>query len=599
MALASSNERREGDLRCIPSSPMGEVDMIGNTPWDLSAAYQLVFPSVGNLPALPLQEKNGAIYTKPWVVELILDLADYTPAVDLVGCLAIEPAAGDGAFLVPMAQRLAASCQRQNRPISDMAASLLAYELDEASAVAARLAVMNALSELGIPLERARGLADGWIHVGNYLFEAPGLPAADFVIGNPPYIRLEDVDDAAMGAYRAVYRTMRGRADIYVAFFEAALHRLKPNGICAFICADRWMFNQYGAELRRLVSTGFSVEAVIEMHDADAFAFDVSAYPAITVIRREKQGPVVVGRLESSAEGAGGGVLAASFRAIQSGDTELHVPSNLQAARVETWFSGLDLWPCVAPSRLVLLRQLEDQFLPLESVETDTRVGIGVATGLDEVFIVTDPELVESSRLLPLAMAADTLEGHFHWSGHYLVDPWAPEGLVELEQFPRLKAYLMLHAERLKKRHTAQQHPKQWYRTIDRVNHTLIKKRKLYIPDIKERINPVLDEGQTYPHHNLYFVQSERWNPEILGGLLMSRVGQFFVECYSVRMRGGYFRFQAQYLRRIRVPRPQDLSAAQEVSLIDAFRRHDVALATRTALDIYRIQELPTEETAG
>ncbi len=571
--------------------------MVGDTLWDTFTASQLAFPPEINPLALPLQEKNGAVYTKPWVVELILDLAGYTPEANLVDRLAIEPAAGSGAFLVPMAQRLATSCQWQNRPISGIAASLLAYELDEASAAAARSAVTSALAELSIVPEDAQHLANGWIHLGNYLFDAPGLPPADFVIGNPPYIRLEDMDDATMEAYRAIYRTMRGRADIYVAFFEAALRRLKPNGICAFICADRWMFNQYGAELRWLVTRGFSVEAVVEMHNADAFALDVSAYPAITVIRRAKQGPVVVGNLESNAAVVEGDVLAASLHTIRSGNTEPHVPPNLQAARVETWFTGMDPWPCVAPARLALLRRLEEQFHPLESAETGTKVGIGVATGLDDVFITTNPELVEPSRLLPLAMAADTVEGHFHWSGHYLVDPWMPEGLVELERFPRLNAYLTLHADRLKKRHTARKHPQHWYRTIDRVNHTLIKKRKLYFPDIKNRINPVLDEGRTYPHHNLYFVQSDQWDPEVLGGLLMSAVGQFFVECYGVRMRGGYFRFQAQYLRRIHVPRPQDISDAQESSLIDAFRRRDVELATRTALDVYHITELPMEDT--
>jgi len=149
----------------------------------------------------------------------------------------------------------------------------------------------------------------------------------------------------------------------------------------------------------------------------------------------------------------------------------------------------------------------------------------------------------------------------------------------------------MLYEDRLKKRHTAKQNPQHWYRTIDRVNHVLVSKRKLYIPDIKLHINPVLDEGQTYPHHNLYFVYSDQWDTEVLGGLLMSAIGQFFVECYGVRMRGGYFRFQAQYLRRIRVPKFQDITPAQAASLIDAFRRRDVALATRIALDIYRIQE--------
>ena len=87
---------------------------------------------------------------------------------------------------------------------------------------------------------------------------------------------------------------MRGRADLYVAFFEAALRQLKENGVCAFICADRWMRNQYGAELRELVTSGYSVEVVLEMHNANAFHDEVDAYPAITVIRHKGQGPAVV-----------------------------------------------------------------------------------------------------------------------------------------------------------------------------------------------------------------------------------------------------------------------------------------------------------------
>lgn len=568
-----------------------------DTLWDTCTASQRMCPPRVNPLAPSPPGKNGAVYTKPWVVELLLDLAGYTAEANLVDHLAIEPAAGHGAFLAPMAQRLVLSCQRQNRPISDITTSLLAYELDDASTTTARSAVSNAAIELGLAPEHARQLADRWIRTGNYLFDASDLPSADFVIGNPPYIRLEDVDDATMDIYRSLYRTMRGRADIYVAFFEAALRRLKPNGMCAFICADRWMFNQYGAELRRLVARNWSVEAVVEMHHIDAFMREVSAYPAITVIRRGTQGPAVIGTLESGAEMVHSSTLATSLHTIRLGKSESRTPPNLQAARVETWFTGKDPWPCVTPARLALLRQLENQFHPLEAAETGTSVGIGVATGLDDVFITTNPDLVESSRLLPLAMASDTGNGHFQWSGHYLVDPWMPDGPVDLKRFPRLHAYVMLHADRLKKRYTARQHPQHWYRTIDRVNHTLIKKWKLYLPDIKNRIHPVLDSGQTYPHHNLYVVLSDQWNPEVLGGLLMSAVGQFFVECYGVRMRGGYFRFQAQYLRRICVPRPQDISPAQEWLLIDAFGRRDVALATRVALDLYHIAEVPVEDS--
>lgn len=114
---------------------------------------------------------------------------------------------------------------------------------------------------------------------------------------------------------------------------------------------------------------------------------------------------------------------------------------------------------------------------------------------------------------------------------------------------------------------------------------------KLYIADIKNRLTPVLDQGETYPHHNLYFIQSEEWDLEVLGALLFSAVGQFFVESYGIRMRGGYWRFQAQYLRRIRLPDPKVISPMQSESLRMAFRERDRSLATRTALAVYGIEE--------
>ena len=178
---------------------------------------------------------------------------------------------------------------------------------------------------------------------------------------------------------------------------------------------------------------------------------------------------------------------------------------------------------------MALLRRLEETFPPLETGDGTTKVGIGVATGLDHVFITKDSNLVEPSRLLPLALAKDTLSGQMKWSGHYLIDPWDSDGLVDLERYPRLRAYFQQHAELVQRRNTAKKNPHGWYRTIDRVTHALTKKPKLYIPDIKDDFNPVLDRGETYPHHNLYFVSSEAWDLEVLGGILLSAVGQFFI----------------------------------------------------------------------
>lgn len=549
--------------------------------------YQPLLPMGYARPAF-LPEPKGVVYTKPWVVELLLDLAGYVAQANLVDALAVEPAAGEGAFLVPMALRLVASCLHQKRQLADCESALIAYELDESSAETARQAVVEALKSVGIPKATAAKLAACWVRAGDYLFDAPRLREANFVIGNPPYIRLEDIPAETASLYRDAYPTMRGRADIYVAFFEAALRQLKPGGVCAFICADRWMLNQYGADLRQLVTDGYGVETIVEMHNANAFDDDVSAYPAITIIRRGRQMRAVVASAGPAAEYASGSVLASSLQAM-AGGKQSRVPAGLTTAVVERWFTGSDPWPCSSPTRLALLRRLEDRFEPLETVGTATKVGIGVATGLDKVFITKDAKLVEASRLLPLAMAQDTATGHFQWSGHYLVNPWDADGLVNLKSFPRLWAYFDQHRERIGRRNTAQRNPGGWYRTIDRVTLSLTDKPKLYIHDIKDCFNPVLDTGKAYPHHNLYFITSDRWNLEVLGGLLLSAVGQFFIESYGVRMRGGYLRFQAQYLRRIRVPNPDAIAQDLAKELVKAFRQRDRELATRLALEIYQV----------
>jgi adenine-specific DNA-methyltransferase len=541
----------------------------------------------------PLEPK-GTVYTKGWVVELLLDLSGYNAAANLVDAVAVEPSAGEGAFLGPMIERLLDSCERLGRTVSECCGSLIAFELDEMSAERARAFATRVLVDRGVNQTIARSLAQAWVRTGDYLLESITIKA-DFVIGNPPYVRLEDIPVETALLYRDAYPTMCGRADLYVAFFEAALHQLNRCGVCAFICADRWMRNQYGAELRKLITSSFAVEVVIEMHDADAFNDEVDAYPAITIIRGQKQGPVIVASAGPEVATIPSEELASILLTSPHGKVQA-LPAGLRTARVDSWFRGGDPWPCTSPEQLALLRRLEKEFLPLEA---NASVGIGVATGNDSVFITKDAALVEPTRLLKLALAKDIREGTMLWSGHYLVDPWNQDGLVKLKTYPRLSTYFEKHEAALRGRHTALKSTNGWYKTIDRVTHSLTTKPKLYIADIKEKLDPVLDNGETYPHHNLYFVESDEWNLEVLGGLLISAIGQFFVKSYGVRMRGGYLRFQAQYLRRICLPAPKAISQTDSTTLINAFRNRDRQLATETALKVYGIDAHEKEIVLG
>ncbi|MEV7247492.1 Eco57I restriction-modification methylase domain-containing protein [Streptomyces cyaneofuscatus] len=544
------------------------------------------------LPSVPEEAvEHGEVFTRRWVVDLILDLVGYTSDKALCDLKLVEPACGSGAFLGAVASRISASCREQNRPIGDASGAVRALDLLERNVRRSREVVEKHLVDDGWNPADARQVAAAWVEQGDYLLQPEGTQHADYVVGNPPYIRLEDVPADRMAVYRRACPTMGGRADIYVGFFEVALRSLGPGGQLGFICADRWMRNQYGRRLRQMVTKGFSVDLALVMHDVDAFDDQVSAYPAITLISKRPQGTAVA----ADATRAFGAPQVTDFALwYASGRDEAVVTEAFQAARMPHWFPDEDSWPSASPARLAVLEELTERFQLLENDGTGTRVGIGIATGADKIFLTNNGKLIEEDRLLPMAMVRDTTSGTLNWNGTYLVNPWSASGdLVDLAAYPRLARYLDENGAALRQRYVAVKQPHRWYKTIDKVDHALTRRPKLLFPDMKLTIHPVLDEGGLYPHHNLYFIVSDVWDMRVLGGLLLSKVAEAFVEAYAVKMRGGTLRFQAQYLRKIRVPDPEAISERDREALAAAFDKRDVRAATEAALRVYGLAELP------
>jgi len=538
----------------------------------------------------------GEVFTRRWVVEALLDLTGYTVDEDLGALRLLEPSCGSGAFLGPVVERLIASAQQHQRPLASLTDAIRAYDLQPEQVKASRALCITMLVSAGLPMDTAVEVAEAWVLPADFLLDDIDGRAADVSVGNPPYIRYDDIDVETAAAYRAAWSTMRGRGDIFVGFFERCLSMLAPGGRLGFICTDRWMRNQYGAPLRELVSSSYTVEHIWSMHDVDAFESEVSAYPAITVIANRPKGPAIVAdATEAFGEPQARALVEVSLR----GSFESFEDVGVTAHRLPHWFEGSSFWPTGSPARLALIELLNDRFAPLHNRETGTKVSIGVATGADKAYVTKDPSIVEPDRLLPLSMRRDLMTGDFLWQGNLLVNPWDTDGkLVNLENYPRMAKYLQSHPG-LKKRFVAKRTPAAWYRTIDKVNASIIDRPKLLLQDMKTTIHPVLEPGGYYPHHNLYYIVSDTWDMEVLGGLLLSRVAQAFIEAYCVRMRGGTLRFQAQYLKQIRIPDPDSLSDELQTALRDAFRHRDVQGATVAACEAYGIRQDDYELTEG
>ena len=228
-------------------------------------------------------------------------------------------------------------------------------------------------------------------------------------------------------------------------------------------------------------------------------------------------------------------------------------------------------WLLSNAARLLIVKALENRLPTLE--EAGCKVSIGIATRADKVYIGTDAELdIEPERKLPLLPRADLKNNRVEWTGKYVLNPFAGDhpGLVDPDDFPRFKAHLKAHRAQIEGRHVAKKNPNSWFKTIDRIYPTLAGTPKLVIPDIQGNPKVAYDTGTYYPHHNLDYITSDTWDLRALQTILRSSLANAFVATYSLRMRGDCLRFQAQYLRRIRVPEWNAISEPHKAELIAA-----------------------------
>ncbi|ASM79316.1 restriction endonuclease subunit M (plasmid) [Vitreoscilla filiformis] len=525
------------------------------------------------------------------MVDFILDLAGYTEDQLLHEKRLLEPSFGGGDFLLPIIQRLL-SAWRAARPngteVDDLGDAIRAVELHHDTFRSTYAAVVALLKREGLSANAATALADRWLSQGDFLL-APLEGQFDFVVGNPPYVRPELIPAPLLAEYRSRYQTMYDRADIYIPFIERSLTALSAGGNLGFICADRWMKNRYGGPLRSLVAERFHLKVYVDMVDTPAFHSDVIAYPAITIISREGGGATRIAHrpsIDRATLTTLAGLLSAQTLPKDAGPVR-------ELARVT---NGAEPWLLESSDQMALIRRLEGAFPLLE--EAGCKVGIGVATGADKAFIGDFESLdVEPDRKLPLVTTKDIMTGEVQWRGQGVINPFAESGgLVDLGEYPRLRRYLEARRDVIAGRHCAKKAPANWYRTIDRITPALAARPKLLIPDIKGESHIVFEGGELYPSHNLYYVTSDDWDLRALQAVLLSAVSRLFVATYSTRMRGGFLRFQAQYLRRIRIPRWADVPEPLRRELAEAAIKRDVQACNRA---VFRLYGLSHEERSA
>lgn len=484
--------------------------------------------------------QHGDVFTKPQVVDYMLDLVGYTADNDLSSVSIMEPSCGNGEFMVAIIHRLKESAFRYNFDLNDAYHNhVFASDIDGEKVSCCIKRIKDEFPEIINP--------ETSVSVEDFLL-ANHDRQVDIVIGNPPYIRYEQIPKDKLDIYKRRYATFYYRADIYVLFFEQSLRLLKSDGKHCFICANRWMKNRYGRKLRELVARFYNLRTIINMEGVDAFDEEVLAYPAITLIENNSDRKFTKYAETTDVETLG-----------------IHSFMSLPVPKSDEWNNVFN-----AETSNILFNTIEAQ---------GYRIGIGVATGADSIFISKNLKgIVEDELLVPAINARDLKGNRLKWGERYLLNPYAKNGsLINLDDFPKAKGYLESHKERLASRHKALRNPEAWYGTIDKVNPLLQSQPKILLPDISGNDYIFVDRGEYYPQHNIYYITGGRDNElELLAAILMSDYVRTQLNNVTNRMNGGYSRWQSQYLRKLRIPTLANIESTLAEKIIECYQTKDL-----------------------
>lgn len=234
------------------------------------------------------RKRDGAYYTPPALARLIAarTLAPVLQATRtnpdrLRDLRLLDPACGAGVFLRAALDLL--------RPALPAGASLLprlhGVDLRPEAAERARICLWLAAAEPGTTLADL----DRTIRSGDSL--TLDLPPVDIVLGNPPYVRHEELAARKPTLSRHYPDVFHGGADLSVYFFALALRLLRPGGRLGLLGSSSWLRAAYAAPLRRLLRERATVHAILDLGDGRVFADAPDVYPAILIASRDRPPP--------------------------------------------------------------------------------------------------------------------------------------------------------------------------------------------------------------------------------------------------------------------------------------------------------------------
>jgi adenine-specific DNA-methyltransferase len=377
----------------------------------------------------------------------------------------------------------------------------------------------------------------------------------DIVIGNPPYVRQEEIKELKPLLQAQGYQCYTGTADLYVYFYERALNLLRDGGILSFISSNKFFRSAYGQKLRELLARQ-TLHCIIDFGDAPVFT--AIAYPTILVL--------------SKAPAADSQLRALNWQPGPPVEEFPHVfrAHSFLLAQRELRPDG---WRLESPVNLRLLDKLRAAGTPLGEY-VNGRLYRGILTGLNEAFVVdraTRDRLIaehpsSADVLKPFLRGRDIKRWRVEPQDLWLI--FTRRG-INIKEYPAVYEHLLPFKKRLMPGVPGGRKPGsyEWYEIQDNIAYWQeFERPKIVFPDIAAHCEFGWDAQKHYLVNTAYILPTnEKW----LLALLNSNVANWIYGKISNTIRGSYLRFIRQYIEAIPIPSTSRTDQAALEALVD------------------------------
>jgi len=523
---------------------------------------------------------------KDTIKALDVKLTDYRNW--LLSLTILDPACGSGAFLNQALDFLIA----EHRKIDDLRAQLFGsglvfsdittdilekniygVDLNEESVEIAKLSLWLRTAQKGRKLNKlnnnikcGNSLIDDSEIVGEKAFnwqnEFPEIFAKggfDVVIGNPPYVRVQNISKTDLEFIEKKYCTATGKFDLYVLFNELSISLIKESGLICFIQPHRFITSDFGKGLRSFIQERKVLTQYISFTDIDIFE-GATTYTGIFFLQKNSSKNVFYKEYRNVKPNQ----IAESLPLLEISDFE-----------VVNYENNLQNWSFQGKHQYSIIQKLE-KFSLLS--EFTCNISQGVIPGSDKIYYLNviedkgdlllvsnqlsnEPFLIESKIVKPIIKGNNVKrfcvpEWDFVIIYPYVLDDSGQKilSLSYLEQeFPYTFAYLKSHQKFLYDlRVKYKTNPEEWYGFHRARDIKFLSANKILTTHASIHPSFTVSGLDRFFNQNIYGIElKENLNIYYFLGVLNSKLIDFVIRNTSSMINGGYYLYKSDYLNKL------------------------------------------------